>query len=65
MQEEESNATNFQKVVDIVQAAFRNGMLSVEITWKTVILITKGYIRYFQGIGLVDVIWKTVTELLN
>ena len=30
-----------------------------------VILILKGDIRYFRGIGLVDILWKTVPLLLN
>ena len=32
--------------------------------WKTVVLIPKGK-GDFRGIGLVEVLWKTITSLLN
>ena len=28
-------------------------------------MINRGYIRYFQGIGLIEVLYKMVTSLLN
>ena len=49
--EEEPDLTNFQKVVAIVQAVFRDGALENESTWKKVVLITSTYGGYFQGIG--------------
>ena len=33
--------------------------------WQTVVLIPKGLSRYFRLIGLVEVLWKKVTSLLN
>ena len=59
------DATNWKKVVAIVQAVFRNGTLAKEITWQTVVLIPKGSSGDFRGIGLVKVLWKAVTNLLN
>ena len=56
---------NWLKVVAIVQAAFRDGTLAEESTWNTVFLIIKGAIGDFRGIGLLEVLWKTVTSLLN
>ena len=49
----------------VVQAAFHNGNISGEITWKMVVLIAKGDGREFRGIGLVEVLWKTITVILN
>ena len=31
--------------------------------WQTIVLITKG--GRFRGIGLVEVLWKTITSLLD
>ena len=59
------DATNWQKVVAIVQAAFRDGTLAEECTWQVVVLIPKGKSGNFRGIGLVEVIWKTMSSLLN
>ena len=58
------DATNWLKVVAIVQAAFRNRTPDEEFMWKTVVLLTnrKGD---FRGIGLVEVLWKVVASLLN
>ena len=52
------------KVVAIVQAAFRYGKPAEECTWQTVILIPKrkGDLR---GIGIVEVLWKSITSLIN
>ena len=33
--------------------------------WQTVVLIPKGTSGDFRGIGLAEVLWKTVTSLLN
>ena len=59
------DTTNWQKFFAIVQAEFRNGTLAEEITCQTVVLITKGTSRDFRGIGLVKVLCKAVTCLLN
>ena len=63
--DEEPGAINWQKVVAIVQAAFHDGTLANNSTWQTVVLITKGDSGNFLGIGFVEVLWKTVTEILN
>ena len=42
MQDDSPDATNWMNVVAIMQAAFRDGTLAEECTWKTVILIPKG-----------------------
>ena len=43
-----------QRVVEIIQTAFRNGELAEEVTLQAVVLIPKGKGDY-QGIGLVEV----------
>ena len=48
-----------------MQAEFRDGTLSNDSTWKTVVLIPKVEGGDLWGIGLVEVLWKTVTGLLN
>ena len=64
MQDNLPDATNWLKVVAIVQAAFCNRTLAEECMWQTVVLISKGK-GYFQGIGLVEILWKSVASLLN
>ena len=51
-------------MVEITQTAFREGKLSEEATWKTVVLIPKGK-GGFRGIGLVEVTWKVVAVILH
>ena len=43
----------------------QNETLSKEGTWQTFVLIPKGVSGYFRGIGLVELLWKTVTSLMN
>ena len=50
--------------MDLVQSAFREGKLAEEATWQAVVLIPKGK-KDYQGIGLVEVMWKVVAEILN
>lgn len=33
--------------------------------WQKVVFITKGYVRYSRVIGLVKVLWKITTGILN
>ena len=63
-EQSETEADNWTMVVDLVQSAFRGGNLAEESTWQAVVLITKGKTDY-QGIGLVEVMWKVVAEILN
>ena len=58
------NHKYWEKVVGEIQEAFHKGHLTEECVCQTVILIPKGNV-YFRGIGLVEVIWNTVTEILN
>ena len=48
-----------------MQAQLRDGTLSEESTWQTVVLIPKGASRDFRGFGLVELLWKSFTSLLN
>ena len=50
--------------MDLVQAVFWEGNLAEEATWQAVILMPKGKTDY-RGIGLVEVMWKVVAEILN
>ena len=52
-------------MVAIVQAEFHNVTLADESTWQTFVLITKGDSGDLRGIGLIKVLWKTVTGLLK
>ena len=50
--------------MDLVQTDFRERRLPVECIWKTAILLTKGNVN-FQFIVLVEVIWKTISGIIN
>ena len=64
MRDNAPDATNWLKVVAIVQAAFQDGTLAEELTWQTVILILKGK-GDFQSIVLVKVLCEAIDSLLN
>ena len=64
-QDNTPDASNWLKVVAILQTAFRDGTLAEESTWHTFVLITNGASREFMDIGLAEVLWKTVTSILN
>ena len=51
-------------MVDLVQTSFREGRLAKEATWQAVILNPKGE-KDYRDIGLVEVMWKVVAEILN
>ena len=57
--------TNWKKVVTILQAEFRDGTMDEESNRHKFVLITKENRRDFRGIGLVEVLWKAVTNLLE
>ena len=59
------DASNWQKVVTIMQEELCNGTLANESTWHTVILITKGDSGYLRRIDIIGVPWKMATSLLN
>ena len=60
----ELKSDNWTRVVDLVQLAFREGKLAEEATRPAVVLIPKGKKEY-QGISLVEVMWKVVAAILN
>ena len=47
-----------------MQEAFGKSWLAEENTWQAVLLILKGEM-YCRGIGLVEVMWNVVAEILN
>ena len=61
---EEEGGGHWEKLVDLVQTAFQEGEMAEEATWQTVALIPKGRKEY-RGIGLVQVMWKVVAEILH
>ena len=61
---EERDLTKWEKVVELVQLAFRDGFIAEEAAWQAVVLIPKGGGDYC-GIGLLEVIWKVVAVILN
>ena len=48
----------------MTQMAFQEGRLPSELTWTTMILLLKGRGGY-RGVGLVEVIWKMITTIIN
>ena len=61
---EPTEADNWEMVVELVQSEFREEKLVEEATWQAVVLIPKRK-KYYQGIGLVEVMWKVVADILN
>ena len=61
---EPTEAENWTMVMGLVQSEFREGKLAEEAMWQAVVLIPKGKTDY-QGIGLVEVMWNVVAEILN
>ena len=55
---------NWLYVADLVQTEFMECQLVEYKTWQTVVLFPKGTDN-FRGIGVVEVIWKMVTVILN
>ena len=62
--EERPVMEKWDKVLDIIQSDFREGRITVDYSWKTVVFIPKGN-RNFRGIGLVEVILKAVSGVAN
>ena len=57
-----AEASNWDRVVDLIQKALWEWRLAVEATWKAVVLITKGG-KDYRGIGLMEVMWKVVAAI--
>ena len=56
--------TKWEMSVELTHTEFREGELAEEAAWKAVVLIPKGRGDY-RGIGIVEVMWKAVTVILN
>ena len=56
--------TNWERVVALARVAFGEGLMEEEALCQAVFLIPKGKGEY-HGIGLVEVIWEAVLEILN
>ena len=54
----------WDKLVSIMQVAFREEYITEAMTWTTVVLIVKGSGGY-REIWLVEVIWKVCTLIVN
>ena len=62
--EELHDNTHWGEVVELIQTAFWEGHLAEECTWQIVLIIPKGH-GDFSGIGLVKVMCKMVTGIMN
>ena len=56
--------TKWDNVVELVELAFRNGVLPEEAAWQAAVLILKWGGGY-RGIGLVEVVLKAVAVIIN
>ena len=54
----------WEKVVSIIHVAFWEGYIPEALMWTTMVLIPKGGGDY-RGIGLVEIIWKVCTLIVN
>ena len=54
----------WDKVVSVIQVAFREGYIPEALMWTTMVLIPKGKGEY-RSIGLVETIWKFCTSIVN
>ena len=55
---------SWELLVRLVHRMFRDGNPPKEIKWATMVLISKGK-GEFQGIGLVEVMWKVYATVVN
>ena len=51
-------------VVGLVQTAFRDCILSTYCTWKMAVILKRGN-GDFRGIGLVEVLWNTISGMIT
>ena len=56
---------NWDKVVSLIQAAFRGGELAAPYAWQMVVIIPKGEIADSRGVGLLEVLWKAIYGIIN
>ena len=59
-----TEASNWERVAEILQKAFGEGRLAEKATWQAVVLIPKGE-KDYRRIGLMEVMWKVVAAILN
>ena len=57
-------ASNWERMVNLIQTEFGEGRLAEEAMWEAVVLLPKGG-NYYRGIGLVQDMWKVVADILN
>ena len=62
--ERDPETGNWERVVDLVQTAFRNGTLPTKCIWHTVVILLKGN-RDYRWIRLIGVLWNTVLLVIN
>ena len=60
--EERPDLGNWDKVVAMIQSAFRRVELVAPCVWQMVLMISKGGGTNFRGIFLVEVLWKTISR---
>ena len=48
-----------------MQASFKGGEITAVCAWQTVVMITKGKCTNFIGIGLLEVLWKAISGIIN
>ena len=64
-QEEEPNPGNWEKVVAIIQAAFRGEEMVASCDLQMVVIIPKGGGTDFIGIDLVEILRKAISGIIN
>ena len=60
-----TDPVKWEKVVSIIQAAFRGGEIVASCPRKTVVMIPKGGGNEFRGIGLAEVLRKAISGIIN
>ena len=62
--EERLDMAKWDRVIDIIQMASRNGRLLTKCEWKTLVL-PHNVNENFWSIRLVEVLWKTLLGVVN
>ena len=63
--EEHPDPGNWEKVIAIIQVDLRGGELTALCARKTVTMIPKGGGTKFREIGLVEILWKAISGIIN
>ena len=56
---------NWEKVIAIIQTTFRGGEIAALCAFQMVVMIPKGGDTNFRVIGLVEVLWKAISGIIN